>query len=176
MTPTPTFAASQAATFARVRPAHLTAGASFPTPVTKTARPTGTGIVPRPNAAPHWVPNYVAVKPFGTGADNATLSVRVVGYRPVGNLWVPQTLFEADCVLSAFVGQGGYDLLATDRVADTIADPPAGKGTKGVDCVILTPADDSPAEVLVDCKGCPVIEVQFKLGTATGANALVAVV
>src|SRR4051794_13866756 len=57
---------------------------------------------------------------FGAGADNATLTARIIGWRKIGTLWVPIDLAEVALTLSTAVGVAGTDAVATDRFADTL--------------------------------------------------------
>ncbi len=97
----------------------------------------------------------------------------MLGWRPSGALWIPTILAEVSCTLSTAVGVAGQDILDTERIADTIS---GVIGTAGSDYQIFSPANNTPAYILVDTKGCPDIEVLFSVGTATGANALIAFV
>ncbi len=130
-------------------------------PVAQLAQPTGEGVLDV-LVESGWVPSFVKLIPFGSGADNSTLTIQVIGWHEAGGVWVPTILFQSTATLSTFVGVGTTTgLRAADRVADTIADPAAGKGTKNVDCWIGTPADNTPAHVVVDTKGCREIEVRM---------------
>lgn len=162
---------SSEARFAQnLRRAHTTSPAgALPAIAATTTQPSGTGVVQAP-APSGWVPRWLRLLPFGTGADNATFTLQVLGWTCIDSLWVPTILFEAVCTLSTFVGIAGQPVTNSERFADTIGAP--AKGTAGVDCVVLSPADNTPASVQVDCKGCSIIEVRVG-GTANG-NALYA--
>ena len=171
MIATPAINAGVSSPFARARSANAT-DSSFPAFAPTATQPSGAGVLAPPGAG--WAPVRLIVVPFGAGADDSTFDIKVVGWRECAGLWVPCTLFEATATLSAAVGVAGTGVLAAERFADTVSDPVAGKGTKGADCLILTPADDTPAQVILDARGSQFIQILFDLGTATGANALVA--
>lgn len=158
-------------TYARARTANATDN-PFPVKSPTAAEPTGAGVIDlfRPLGGA----NSLRLMPFGAGADNSTLSVRVIGWSCVGdnagnNLWVPTILAEYSAILSAAVGVAGRAVLDTERFADQVT---LVTGNDGVDTSKISPANDTPAHVLVDLKGCQKVEVVFQLGTATGANAL----
>lgn len=112
--------------------------------------------------------------PFGTDADNETFTMRAVGWNQVGTLWVPTVLWESLCTLSTAVGVAAASVINTEFFCDTIAATTAGMGVANVDNVITSPADDTPAHVVIDCRGSQRVQVIFALGTGAGANALYA--
>lgn len=114
-------------------------------------------------------PRWLRLLPFAAGSDDGTFVLQVVGWTRVGTLWVPTILYQATCTLSTFVGVSGGTVTNSERFADTIATT-ANKGGAGVDCVVLSPADNTPAHVLVDAKGTELVEVR---ASASG-NALYA--
>lgn len=180
-TPLPNIAASLASPTKKARVVNSTDAAflsppcqaiePFPLPVANGRD----GVIVPPTVLGGWSPTKMMVSPYGTGADNSTASIRVIGWREAGDagIWVPVLLFESAITLCAFVGLAGKTVLDTERFADTIADPAAGFGTKGQDCWIVSPANDTPAHFVVDCKGCQKLEILVKCTTATALNALV---
>jgi hypothetical protein len=119
--------------------------------------------------------NALAVMPYATGADDATFDVRVVGWRLVGTdpataVWVWRVLAEVACVAGAAVGLAGRSPSATERFADTLTKT-TGSDT---DLSINSPANDTPGGFTVDLMGAERYTLDFNLGSATGANALVA--
>lgn len=171
MLPTPCHEAVIVQNYRRVRAVNST-DSSFPSLVPTLTKPSGAGVVLPPTL--HWSPRWAKLVPFGTDADNETFDFRLVSWNAIGNLWVPTILFQATATLSGSVGVAGADVAATERFADTIASVAAGKGVANVDYILGSPADDTPAHVLVMAKGAQLVEVQFDLGTAAGANALLA--
>lgn len=185
--PTPTIAASLSSPTKKARSVNATdvafaarpcqSNEPFPLPVAGGRD----GVIIPPTALGGWSPTKLMVVPYGTGLDNATASIRVIGWREAGDngIWVPVLLFESAILLSAFVGLAGKTALDTERFADTIADPAAGFGTKGQDCWILSPANDTPGHFVVDCKGCQKVEILLvrtttaSVNPATSVNALV---
>jgi hypothetical protein len=132
-------------------------------------QPTGAGVLVNPIVT-GWANRWLKLLPFGTGADNDTYTLQVLGWGCIDNLWVPTILFQATCTLSTFVGLSGQPVTNSERFADTIGTP--AKGTAGVDCIIISTADNTPSSVLIDCKGSQLVEVRVG-GTANG-NALYA--
>lgn len=123
------------------------------------------------------LPNIVKFIPYGTGADNATFTILVVGFTHIltdANAsaveWVPQPIAELTCTLSSFVGVSGSTITDSDRFVDTIAI--ASVGNSNVDVVISSNALNYPASFSVDCKSCEYIGLLMKGGTATTSNAL----
>lgn len=139
-----------------------------------TTRPTQ-GVLQRPSPG-GWTPGGLFLVPIGVGADNDVYSLQVVAWRSVGSLWVPTIIFETPTVtLCTFVGVNSTPVTASERFADTIADPAAGKGTKNTTCWIGTPADNTPAHINLDVEGAELVQV--RIGSASGAitgNALYA--
>jgi hypothetical protein len=163
--------------FARVRATNSTA-TSFTAPTATTTEPTADGVVSVPGrtGGRRVGPSNVLLMPFGTGSDNTTFDVRVIGWRLAGgSLWVPKILCQFTATLSAFVGVSGSDQVSnSERVADTVSDPVTGTGVVGTTCQPGSPANDTPADYLVDARGVQKLEVQFDLTGATAANCLYA--
>lgn len=113
----------------------------------------------------------LALIPFGAGADNATFDIRAIGWRRTADIWIPATLAAVTCTLSTLVGSSGATLVATDRIADTLA---AISGPTGLQATLVSPANNTAAQILIDTLGYEIITIDFDLGTATGANALYA--
>jgi hypothetical protein len=144
---------------------------SFPSRVPTATQPSGAGIVSDPvvgQAAPDWV----QILPFGDGVDNATFDLRVIGWKVSDlGLWVPTILAQAACTLSAAVGSNTYEVTGSQRFADTIT---LTQVQANVDSKLSSPTGDLVGSFQVQTRGCVFVEVTFSLGTATGANALVA--
>lgn len=119
----------------------------------------------------------LVIVPYGAGADNATFSFRVIGWRFVGvdpqtRLWIPATLVEVTATLSTVVGVAGYQVIDTERFADTLI---LVVGSASVNNVIISPADNTIAHVMVSTSSFQKIELSFTTGgLATNCNALVA--
>lgn len=117
--------------------------------------------------------NAVMVMPYGAGADNATMSVRVYGWTRTNipeegavNVWVPSLLIDVAATLSGFTGPAGGTVTTTDRFADTMT---ATEGTFSG----LSPESDLPGYFVVDLLGAQLIEFTFTTGgSATNCNAL----
>lgn len=153
----------------RVR-ATLSTDSSFPSKVPTATQPSGAGVVGDPvvQGAPQWI----QIIPFGEGADDATFDLRVIGWKVSDlGLWVPTILAQAACTLSTAVGVDTYEVTSGMRFADTIA---LTQVLTSVDSKLSSPTGDLVGSFQVETRGSAFIEVTFDLGTATGANALVA--
>lgn len=107
----------------------------------------------------------VELLPFGSGADNSTFNMRVIGWRQAGGLWVPQILADLSCTLSQAVGIAKSYVINTERFADAIT---VTTGNAVVDAVTA----DTPVKAVVGVAGYKKVEFIFDLVTATGANCL----
>lgn len=145
------------------------ANASAPAIAAAATTPSGSSVI-SPQPLTGWSNRWLKLLPFGSGADNATSTLQILGWHCVDNLWVPTILFEAVCTLSTFVGLSGQSVTNNERFADTVGTP--AKGTLNTDCIVLSPADNTPAQVQLDCKGSQLVEVRT-FGNANG-NALYA--
>ncbi len=121
--------------------------------------------------------NSVLVKPYGAGANNATISMKVIAWSyliedgaAASAVWDYITLCEVLATLSSSItGPSGGTVTTTDLFADTIT---LVSGNDDVTISITSPADDTPAYFRVDFEGGHLLEFLFKIGTATNANAL----
>jgi hypothetical protein len=144
---------------------------SFAPKVATVTRPSGTGIIAIEQVG-RFTRNNVIVIPYGIGADNTTMSARVISWREASGLWIPTIVCEVACTLSTSIGVAAQTVLDTERFADTLS---LTLGNAGVDCQVFSPANNTPAHVVVDAKGASVLEVIFTTGgSATSCNALVA--
>lgn len=111
--------------------------------------------------------------PYGTGADNTTYSMRVIGWSlleltpsATTPLWIPQIIAELLCTNSAAVGVTLSPLTSSERFADTIT-----LGAGGI-AVLYSPANDTPAMATVSITGFRKVEFTFDMTGATDANVL----
>lgn len=124
-------------------------------------------------------PNVLIICPYAIGSNNNTFSVRVIGWRSIGEnapttmLWIPVVLVELACTISGTaIGIAAKVILATEMFADTIA---LTYGNDDISVDIVSPAADIIAHALVDMKGSQKLELSFTTGSsATSCNALVA--
>ncbi len=162
--------------------------ASFVAKVPTTTEPTGSGSTAT-NASVRQLgqlngrayTSSVIVCPYGVGSDTNTFSVRVIGWRRVGNadsgtvLWIPVLLAEIEATISTgagCTGVAGADVVATEYFADTIT---VTYGNANVSVEVVSPAADIPAHAVVSTKGFQKIELSFSTGSsATSCNALIA--
>lgn len=144
----------------------------FPSRVSTTTQPASAGVIESRKFG-EFTNGSLLFVPYGTGADDSTLDLRIIGWRQIDTLWVPVILCQVQCTLSTAVGVSGAAVTNSERFADTIT-LTSPFGTSGVDVNVSSPANNTPGHILIDPKGCPLIEVTVDLGTATAANALVA--
>lgn len=121
------------------------------------------------------VPTYLNLIPIGI-TNNQTFDMRVIGWRPVAldtftDLWVGTILLGVSVTLGNVVGVAGAAVLSSEYFADTMT---VTIGNANVDYVVTSTANDTPAHVLVDTKGCPLVEWQFDMTGATNGNCLFA--
>lgn len=121
------------------------------------------------------VPRWVLAMGLVDG-DGKTCNVRLTGWRRLelgtATLWVPVNLGELLFTGSTMAGVGtgnGFD--AAEVVADTVSIV-ANHGTSGVDVLVFSPQDDTPAHALIWPKGCELIQWEIKVGTAANGNVL----
>lgn len=119
-----------------------------------------------------YVPRNIELFPYGIGADNDTFDLRVMGYRRIFPQLADERyqylrfiLAKLSCTLSAAVGLAGGSVLATERFADTIAIGTEGTFTADVtrsgSFRLYSPANDTPAHVVLPTLGCDAIELEF---------------
>ena len=120
--------------------------------------------------------NGVLIMPYAIGSDDNTFSMRVIGWRTVGEatngvfLWIPVLLCELACTCSTVVGIAGREVLNTERFADTIT---ITYGNANVSVEAFSPANNVTAHAIVDLKGNQKFELSFTTGgSATSCNAL----
>ena len=142
---------------------------------------TGSSIIELANqAVGDSVHDHVLICPYGTGANNTTFSMRVIGWRQTfpgdsTSLWIPVTLGDFLCTLSsACPGVASMTIVATEFFADTIA-LTGTTANAGVNVDVNSPANDTIGHILLDMSGFRKLELSFTTGgSATDANALIA--
>jgi hypothetical protein len=119
-------------------------------------------------------PNLAEVQVYGTGADDTTGSVRVIGWSKVGTsdataMWMREVICEVAVILSAAVGLTGRVPSNSERQADSYVKTTGSDN----DLSLNSPANDQPGGFMVDLKGHQKFSLDFAVGTATDLNALV---
>lgn len=150
--------------------------ASFDALVSTTTEPTGDGVIDLVDLGGYQHNNAKFI-PFGTDANNETFKMRISGWRPLEisgstTLWVPTLLCEVTVTLSSTqAGVAGAGVVATEYFADTLTlTYPA---TDGISTQVVSPANDLPGHVVIDCKGCAKLRVDFdRNSSAASCNAL----
>lgn len=133
-------------------------------------------------------PWNLKILPYGLGSANDVFSLRIWGWsrigggRPPNTLWVPAMIGEFVCTLGATTGVAGSPVLNTELFCDTIApvalmvsDYKIGAGTSvDSECRIFTPANDTPAHLIIPVDGWEMIEFDGDQTTNTPEmNALI---
>ncbi len=147
---------------------------SFTAPAATTTEPTGDGVIEVKGGRPYPVGSQAELLFFGAGSDNTTFDARVIGWARVfgGSLWMPTVLWQGTVTLSGFVGVSGEVVGSSDRLADTIVTT-AGFGTEGQTCITVSPANDTPARLVLDTLDSEKLQLKFDMTGATSGNALV---
>lgn len=155
---------------------------SFPSVIPTTTEPTGVGVIElgfSGGQSKAYAPNGLVIVPYGTGADDATITgMRVIGWSRLPgdqattqSLWIPFILLECAAILSTAVGVAGSVLTSTYRFCDTIT-LVGTSGNANISHELISPTGNVIASVTCDTKGCQKVQVTFDLGTATAANAI----
>lgn len=158
------------------------AATSFAAKIPTTTKPEGDGVVDLFDsdlglAINTFIPEWVQLIPYGSDAADETLNMRLWGWsKTVDGIWIPQLL----ALLAVTLGNIDATAIAADNfLADTIAvtegsedDSSSTDGTGGALADEISPADDSTASVLVQLRGCQLIEFDFDMVTAASANCL----
>lgn len=147
-------------------------------PVADAGTATGQATINLVNTTAGSSQNGVLIVPYSTGNDDDTFDVRVIGWKevfaadPAQIFWFPIELAQFSCTVSTYTGVANGLLTTTSRFADTIVlvRPTADNAH----VTIHSPANNTPAHILIDCKGCAKFEVLFDATDAdvTGMNAL----
>lgn len=130
------------------------------------------------------VQNGIQLLFYGVGANDNTFSCRILGWANMCNdranvfadsaqIWIPVVLAEVAVTLSSTpVGLAGANILATELFADTITIT-GTTANPGINCNIVSPANNTIARMFLDAEGYQYIEAQFTTGgSATSCNGL----
>lgn len=158
--------------FRSVRASNLTGVSALPAcPVPTTTKPSGAGIIDLFDgdyglATNTYMPKFVQLQPYGTDANDEQFEMRVLGWSKtagdIGNItaesWVPQLLVK----VTVTMGNIAAAIYGTNHfLADTIV---VDKGDG--DASVISPADDTPASILLHTRGCELLQFDFSLTTA----------
>lgn len=142
--------------------ASLATGTSIPT----------TAVGPRSASAVARPDGFLSIIPFGVGANNATFDMRIIGIRRVDtDAYIQVVLAQLACTLSQDVGDSGQIVTDSERFCDTISQTFGPSGNQ-----VISPTGDVRGWVLADLLEYPWYLLDFKVGTATSANALIGMV
>lgn len=118
------------------------------------------------------VPDNLQLVFFGAGNDDTTFDYRVNGWAKVGSLWVNTLLAQGTATLSTTTGVASADVTNSYRFADTLDIDAPASDVEGVSAQLVSPANQSPAHLLLDVRGYSLVTVKFDLTGATSANCL----
>lgn len=146
-------------------------GTSFAAKIPTTTKPTGDGVFDLLSeslgvSVGETIPHFIQIIPYGTNGDNDTFDMRLIGWSRSTDatpVWVPQLLVDLNVVLGNISGAA---IAANTFMADAIT---IAKGDG--DAPEISPANDTPASILVHLRGCELIEFDWDLaGAQEGAS------
>lgn len=154
---------------------------SFPSKIPTATEPFGDGVIVLGSGGSVSCNGFLLL-PIGTGANNAVMDMRVIGWKqlPAKNttlsLWVPIPLLQVGLVFGNIAGVANTPVGASYFFMDTVT---LTLGNANVSNELISPAGaslaDIVASIIMDVKGMDKAEVTFDLGAnATGGNCLVA--
>lgn len=145
---------------------------SYTDPVAQAAAPSADGVVDVAGVYGQ-VANQILLKPFGTGNAAQTFNLRIHGWsKTASGLWTPETLLELTCTLGTKVGVAGHSVLATNKFCDTVVGATTPVGLANVTSFLLSPTGNLFGTARFFLQGCRYFQVEVKVGTAAGGNAL----
>jgi hypothetical protein len=151
--------------------------ASFPSrPATKT-RPSGAGVIDLANNG-NITPNALRVQFYGTDTADQTFKCRILGWNKIPrqanseDLYIACVLCEVTCTLGTGTGVANTPVNSSQLIVDTIT--LATGFNDDVDVSITSPTGNIPAHLILDTKGCELVEFIFdRNSSAASANAIV---
>lgn len=154
-----------------------TVGTAITNPTDTLTRPSGEGIIEMTNNDGGLTLNALFLKPYGVGSDTNTFLMSVFGWDKIVGIssttkeqWTATLLASFTCTLTTVTGVAGGILGTSDKYCDTIA---IGVGNANVSNEIVSPTGDVIAHIVLDTKGCPVVQIKMcRNGSATSENCL----
>jgi len=144
---------------------------AFASKVATLTEPTGDGVIDLKGG------NVVLLLPYGVGNADTTYDLRVIGWSAAGpeatREWVPTILGEFSCTLGTATGASGGYLGTSNKFVDTITNLAAYDDLEGVTFRLRSPANNTPAAILIDAEGHQKVEIIFDMTGATSGAALV---
>ena len=146
--------------------------AAFPSKIPTGTEPSGNGVIELGTGG-GLTQNGILLMPYATAGDNDTFSMRLIGWRRLGEntqtlLWIPVVLCELALTASTVVGVAGRVIAATERFADTIT---LVTGNDDISIDIVSPTGNVAAHAVADLKGSQKVELTFD-STAAGTTAM----
>ena len=148
-----------AASLQRARTTNAT-DTSFAAKIATATKPSGAGVLEVQGRA------TAEIMPFGAGNDDQTFDMRIIGWRNIGDTYVPTIICAVSCTLCTATGYAGGQIVDTDRLVDTIT------VNSGV-AVAPSVAANTPGLLLIAVDGFELIEAIFDMTGATNGNCLV---
>ena len=146
---------------------------SFTAKTPTTTKPSGDAVLDLFNighSLGEHIPEELVLIPYGTDANDETFDMRVWGWSrdvtdPNDVIWIPVLIIELNCTLGniTFTDKG-----ASHFLVDTLVE--AAGDTTGV--VTVSPANDTAARCVVPTDGAQLLEFDFDMILAAGANCL----
>jgi hypothetical protein len=118
-------------------------------------------------------PKWLKFVPFGTDANNETINYRIWAWSEIGGMLIPSILLQFVGTFGNINGLADESVTETDFFCDTLGDPVANFGAKGIDCQPHSPQNDTPGFYLVDACGCSLFSLEIGLGTGASGNGLI---
>lgn len=121
--------------------------------------------------------NSALIVPYALSSNNATFSMRVLGWRSVtgpgvATIWLPELLCEVNCLTCLATGVAGAAVLDTERFCDGIT--LVTGGNSNISMELIAPSGNLVAHMAVALKGYQKIECTFVIAASvTSMNALV---
>lgn len=160
----------------RARETNSTA-TSFTAKTPTATKPSGAGVLDLFTMTPPFGlgsrgPKFCELQPFGTDAADETFDLRLWAWTPTSNiantgLWIPRLLVELNVTLGDIAATA---IAASHFLADTIA-----IAAGDANAPVISPANDTPASILVHLRGAELLEFDFDLTGAAAANCLLRV-
>lgn len=146
---------------------------SFASKVPTVTRPSGEGVVDIRKSG--YGADELILIPFGTGDADDVFDMKVIGWKQVGDLWIPVPLLLATCTLGTAVGVDGEGVDDSEKFCDTVT---ASFGVSNVSYQLFSPTNNTVAHIRAKANGFDLVEFCFEFSTndPTGANCLYAAI
>jgi len=159
-----------------------TAGTAPANPTWTTTKPSGAGVHgmgEMTDAPGAYSRNSLLILPYGVGSSTNTFFMSVFAWdvkkatsASFKDIWVAWPLLAVTCTLAASPGGvANTDVDASQLAVGTIT-MTTNFGTANVSNEIISPAGNYQASIVLDVKGCRLVQFLFGVNNSTSANAL----